>query len=273
MTASKLIAPDFITTAAQGQNSLLVIVVGAGGTGSALLGKLFQLDSTVRKLGGAPLDVVVFDDDTVSPSNIGRQSFYPFDIGRPKAEVLVERFNQLGETQWGYVPEKFTSEHAESARSYRHSGVVIFGCVDNASGRKEMHKALNGRQNIVYVDAGNANRSGNVVVGVNAQINRNDVYYPSVYDLYKTQLDEWLPVLGDSCSHEESIQRQDFGLNDSMALYASQVLWQMLRHGECAYHSLTVDLESGQVSPVGVDPDYWSMFGYVQNNEGVNQVA
>lgn len=263
MTTQKLMAPTFINEAAEGQRNLLVIVVGAGGTGSALLGKLFQMNSSITKLDGSALDVVVFDDDTVSEANIGRQAFYPFDIGRNKAEVLVERFNQLGCTRWGYVPEKFTADNFENLVSRQHSGVVIFGCVDNAAGRIQMHKAMNALQNCIYIDAGNSNRSGNVVVGVQATIGKNKVYYPTVYDLFKLQLDSWQPVEGDSCSHEASIRKQDFGLNDSMALYSTQVLWQLVRHGECAYHSLTVDLESGQVQPFGVDPEYWSMFGYV----------
>lgn len=259
----KLQAPTFINDAAEGQRNLLVIVVGAGGTGSALLGKLFQMNATITKLGGSALDVVVLDDDTVSEANVGRQAYYPFDVGRNKAEVLVERFNQLGVTRWGFSPTKFTAETVNQLRNRNYySGVVIFGCVDNAAGRIEMHKALNDTRNCIYIDAGNANRSGHVVVGVNATIGKDKVYYPSVYDLFKTQLDNWKPVEGDSCSHEESIRKQDFGLNDSMALYAGQVLWQLIRHGECAYHSLNVDLESGQVQPFGVDPDYWAMFGF-----------
>lgn len=259
----KLQAPTFINEAAEGQRNLLVIVVGAGGTGSALLGKLYQMSATVSKLGGSTIDVCVFDDDTVSDANIGRQAFYPFDIGRNKAEVLVERFNQLGVTRWGFSPTKFTVENAKqvASRNY-YCGVVIFGCVDNAAGRIEMHEALNSFKNCIYIDAGNSNRSGHVVVGVNATIGKNKVYYPSVYDLFKTQLDNWQPVEGDSCSHEASIRKQDFGLNDSMALYSTQVLWQLIRHGECAYQSLNVDLESGLVKPFGVDPGYWAMFGF-----------
>jgi hypothetical protein len=117
------------------------------------------------------------------------------------------------------------------------------------------------------VDAGNANRSGNVIVGMSAEVNGCKVVYPTVYDLYKAQLDEWKPVLGDSCSHEESIQRQDFGLNDMMAVLSSQVLWQLVRHGKCAYQMASVDFETGVMQSFQPDPDYWSMFGYVVSTE------
>jgi PRTRC genetic system ThiF family protein len=262
MTTQKLIAPTFINEAAEAQRKLLVIVVGAGGTGSALLGKLFQMNSTITKLDGSALDVVVFDDDKVTEANTGRQAFYAFDVGRNKAEVLVERFNQLGCTRWGYVPEKFSADNFEHLIRRDHSGVVIFGCVDNAAGRIQMHKAMKSLRHCIYIDAGNSNRSGHVVVGVNATIGKTKVYYPTVYDLFKTQLDNWQPVEGDSCSHEASIRKQDFGLNDAMALYSTQVLWQLIRHGECAYQSMNVDLETGHTKSFGVDPEYWEMFGY-----------
>lgn len=262
MTGLIFESPDFIQSYNMG-GALKVVVVGAGGTGSALLSKLFQMNATLQKLGAPALDVVVYDDDTVAMPNIGRQSFYEFDIDRPKAEVLVERFNQFGATNWVAKVERFSA--TSESLGYRDGGVILFGCVDNAPARKELHKAMHSfsRWGCVYVDAGNANRSGNVIVGMSAQVNGRKVVYPTVYDLYKSQLDEWKPVAGDSCSHEESIQRQDFGLNDMMAVLSSQVLWQLVRHGKCAYQMASVDFETGVMQSFQPDPDYWSMFGYV----------
>ncbi len=126
-----------------------------------------------------------------------------------------------------------------------------------------MHNAMQNQRNCIYIDAGNAQRSGNVIAGMNAKVGKKDVYYPTVYDLYRTQLDEWQPVAGDSCSHEESIRRQDFGLNDVMAFHSVQILWQLLRHGVCQYQTVSVDLEHGTTSHYGADPEYWAMYGFV----------
>jgi PRTRC genetic system ThiF family protein len=262
--STQFTAPDFISDISQNGGKLLVVVVGAGGTGSALLGKLFQLNNVITSLGGDALDVVVFDDDTVSPSNVGRQAYYPFDVGRNKSEVLVERFSQFGGDagNWRYSPTKFHSGSLNTLTTFRHKGVIIFGCVDNAQGRIEMHKAMKNQRNCIYIDAGNAQRSGNVIGGMKAVVGKQEVYYPTVYDLYRTQLDEWQPVAGDSCSHEESIRRQDFGLNDVMAFHSVQILWQLLRHGVCQYQTVSVDLELGITSHHGADPEYWSMFGF-----------
>ena len=52
-----------------------VVIIGAGGTGSELISQLFKINYTLIELGSAGLDVTLIDDDIVSPTNIGRQSF------------------------------------------------------------------------------------------------------------------------------------------------------------------------------------------------------
>ena len=68
-----------------------VALAGCGGTGSQVLVTLARLDTALRGLGGDGLKVDIFDPDKVSEANAGRQSFYDCDIGRNKAEVLVNR--------------------------------------------------------------------------------------------------------------------------------------------------------------------------------------
>lgn len=79
MTGLSFQSPDFIQSYNMGGN-LKVVVVGAGGTGSALLSKLFQMNATLQKLGAPALDVVVYDDDTVAMPNTGRQSFFELSM-------------------------------------------------------------------------------------------------------------------------------------------------------------------------------------------------
>ena len=51
-------------------------VIGAGGTGSYLLSYLAQIHYLLRMVGGNdnPFDVTVWDRDTVSETNVGRQN-------------------------------------------------------------------------------------------------------------------------------------------------------------------------------------------------------
>ena len=71
-----------------------VAVIGAGGTGSQLMNNLVRLHLALIALGHpGGLHVTLWDDDIVSAANVGRQSFYPGDIGSPKASTIVNRIN------------------------------------------------------------------------------------------------------------------------------------------------------------------------------------
>lgn len=255
--------PNFISDfSLYGRYALDVTVVGAGGTGSALLNKLFQLHMTLINLGSAGLNVTVYDDDTVSQSNIGRQAFWQADVGMMKAEVLVDRYNRFGGLNWKAVNEKFVSQKGYS----RSGGMVIFGCVDNVDGRKAIHKSML-EGNVVWIDSGNDSRSANVLMGMNCMVGKEKVYLPSVYDLFKSQFDTNTVTTEPSCSTAEAIARQDYGINDLAAAQAVQMLWQLIRHGEVAYQGVTVDLATGATTPIDADPDIWAMFGYVETNK------
>ncbi|WP_240224612.1 PRTRC system ThiF family protein [Rheinheimera hassiensis] len=260
--ANMISAPDFLSRAAQSSDSRIkVYVVGAGGTGSAVLGKLFQMHNTLVALGGAGLDVTVFDDDVVTPSNVGRQSFYPFDIGQNKAVTLVNRFNNFGGVNWTAVPERFNGQISNSA--------VIFGCVDNVASRKVIHTLLNSvpdgfrcRDGLLWIDTGNDRNSGNIVLGQNARVNGDFAYLPTVVDLYREQMENYVDTNIDSCSHAEALHKQDFGVNDMVAAYATQMLWQLVRHGSVAYQGVSVNLATGMTHSFEADPDVWAMYGY-----------
>ena len=65
----------------------------AGGTGSQVATNLARMDMALRALGHPGLHVTVFDPDTVSEANIGRQLFSESEIGLNKAVALVTRIN------------------------------------------------------------------------------------------------------------------------------------------------------------------------------------
>ena len=86
---------SFITPTSFFNKTVRITVIGAGGTGSYLLSYLAQINYLLRMVGGqdCPLQVHVYDPDTVSETNVGRQNFWPMDVGMNKADVLVNRIN------------------------------------------------------------------------------------------------------------------------------------------------------------------------------------
>ena len=87
------------------QHPVTVNVIGAGGTGSQVLTCLARLDTALRGLGHPGLFVTVYDPDTVTEANIGRQLFSPSDTGLNKAQCLVTRVNNFFGNGWRAVPD------------------------------------------------------------------------------------------------------------------------------------------------------------------------
>ena len=113
---------------------LRVALIGCGGTGSHLVFPLAMLQKTLEAKGQGSLIVTVFDPDTVSEANIGRQRFYPSDIGFNKATVMATRVNQSMGLSWNSVPARFHRD----GRKYD----LVISAVDTAAARIEIFKIL-----------------------------------------------------------------------------------------------------------------------------------
>lgn len=68
-----------------------VFIIGAGGTGSQVATNLARMSIALQALGHPGLHVTVFDPDTVTEANIGRQLFSESELGLNKAVALVTR--------------------------------------------------------------------------------------------------------------------------------------------------------------------------------------
>src|SRR5712692_11303561 len=88
-----------------------ILVVGCGGTGSAILGGLPYLHQAMLTQGHPyGLCVAVMDGDTVSPFNWVRQAFSRSEIGLNKGIVLVSRINLFWGFSWKAIPRALTAE-------------------------------------------------------------------------------------------------------------------------------------------------------------------
>ena len=244
-----------------------VFVVGAGGTGSQVVTNLARMSMALQALGHPGLHVTVFDPDTVSQANIGRQLFSETELGLNKAVSLVTRINRF----FGYAWEAMECRYPSIGKGGKDkSGLanIIITCTDNIRSRLELWRFLKKhRENkyndentpIYWMDFGNAQTTGQVLIG---NI-RNKIHQPASA--------EYLPVpkmnviteevsystirekdSGPSCSLAEALQKQDLFINSMLAQIGCDILWRMFREGRTFHRGAYLNLDTLRVSPVPV---------------------
>lgn len=242
-------------------NPIRVTVVGAGGTGGEVLDGLARMDAALRAVGHPHgFEVTVFDPDTVSQSNVGRQRFSPADVGVSKAILLVHRFNLFYGLSWRARPVVYNPEETPP-----HQADLLVTCVDKATVRVAIGEhGHDTRSNRLWLDFGNGSHTGQVVLGHWSGRVGGDVplRLPNVFDLYQGELRAVDDTEEPSCSAEEAFRRQDFGVNRLVADVGLGLLWNLLRHGETSHHGGYINVRSGSVSPLLIDRDSWRFLGY-----------
>ncbi len=243
-----------------------VLLVGGGGSGSRMLENLVCLHRAMLAKGHpGGLYVTLVDDDRVSQANVGRQAFYPTDVGSYKAITLINRANMaLGTTCWSASVAKL-STGSTGVCQYD----IVIGCVDNRAARLAMLRSLEraGSGIRYYLDLGNRNGDGQVVLGeVTSAKHKNDNLerLPHVGELFPELIDAALDRFEDdipSCSLAEALYKQSLFINTAVSLFASNLLWQLFTKGEIENHGAFVSLDSMRVMPLAVDPETWARFG------------
>jgi len=248
------------------QREVRVLLVGCGGTGSAILGGLPYLHlSMLAQRHPCGLSVTVMDGDNVSPANSVRQPFSRAEIGLNKAIVLVNRINLFWGLNWQAMPQALTAQTlAPSYSGYSEQHLrpdIVIGCVDTRAARAAIAQSTAGFSGVGYwLDAGNGPSSGQFVLGEpqNARNKRSRTRLRTVAELYPEVID---PALDDdnepSCSAIESLERQEPFVNSVLAQHALTLLARLFRYGQIPCHGGFVDVANSRCVPLPVDPLLW----------------
>jgi PRTRC genetic system ThiF family protein len=246
---------------ADARRQVRVLVIGAGGSGSAITMGLPYLDQALRVWGRfAGLDVVLMDADTVSETNCIRQPFALSDIGQNKATVLVNRINLFWGTSWRAEPRNFEERTFE--RIQDTSVDFLIGCVDSRAARRMIARSLVRSNNraAYWLDLGNNASSGQFVLGqpLNGRNRRKAERLRTVTELYEEIADadageDTLP----SCSAIEALERQEPFINQVLATSALSMLGRLLRYGRITHHGGFFNAATGKMTALPVDPELW----------------
>jgi len=238
------------------QEPVSVLMAGCGGTGSILLHQLARIQVALLELGHPGLDVIAYDGDIVSKANIGRQTFSACDVGLYKVNVLMQRINAYFGLQWNAIPT-FAGTQDTMGQD------VVITCVDSVDARMQLAAG----DDAYWLDCGNSRKTGQVILGSAFQsaVEGDEGELPNVFDLFpdmKEQEDPDEP----SCSLAEALRKQDLFINSMIANAASQLLWDLLRNSSIKRHGCFINLDTGCMTPLMVDPETWSRFGYQPND-------
>lgn len=143
------------------------IQIGAGGTGTHLIGPLLAyLDAHHAELG-EEWQLVVIDGDNFDSGNLSRQLFEPGFVATNKAEAMAQMYNRYPVIA---VP-RFIGK--DDLQTMVNEGDTVFICADNMSIRALVQERALELDNVVVINAGNEMHDGNVQLFVR-QHGRNE---------------------------------------------------------------------------------------------------
>jgi sulfur-carrier protein adenylyltransferase/sulfurtransferase len=246
------------------ERQVRVLVVGCGGTGSAVVAGLPYLhQSLVARGHPGGLHVTVLDGDTISPVNCVRQPFARSEVGLNKAVVLVNRLNLFWGLKWEAIPAHLKPETIIS-RGYFGDELrahIVVGCVDSRAARASIRDAVSNCSTVSYwYDLGNIADSGQFILGqpLNERNRRSKLRLRTAAELYPEICDQALDDDGEpSCSAVEALERQSPFVNSTLAQHALALLARLFRFGEINFHGGFINLATGVGSVLRIDPQCW----------------
>lgn len=145
------------------------VVIGAGGNGGYYIPNLARAVSLANhklRLTKRPLhQITIIDADDVEDKNLTRQNFLRADVGKKKAEVLANRYGRAFGLEIQYMDAYIDSPKMLLEIIKNGPTPVIVGAVDNNKTRKLIYDVFKQRNGTFWLDAGNEEWGGQVVLG------------------------------------------------------------------------------------------------------------
>ena len=233
-----------------------LVIVGLGGTGGYAFYHLARLAASLK--GEADWQVVLADGDVVEERNLVRQNFTASDVGRPKVECLARRYGDAYGMAVPYWP-RYVEEEAVLARllggeimGFEPGLPVLVGCVDNNATRRLFHRVFEAWEGpLVYVDSGNDEWSGQVVLGAKTV---KGVVLPPVGHYYPDILEDDDPLPGElSCSELAAASPQNIATNVLAGALVFGLLNGLLGGDGIETYGATFSARTGQVRALWIE--------------------
>ena len=234
-----------------------ILMLGSGGTGGHLAPNLYRMLYSLDR----PTKIVIADGDIVEEKNLVRQNFISADLGRNKAEVLAERYASAFGMEVHYIPdfiedEKRLAELVQADRyqarpyDYYHTAEglsILIGCVDNNRSRQLCHSVFKAVNNLIYIDSGNGEHTGQVVCGIRR---KGRTYHRPIGELYPDVLEDTDKFPTElSCAEASVSAPQSIVANIMAATTIINYLYNILVLGSIETRSVTFSTLSVNMRP------------------------
>ncbi|GEM63866.1 thiazole biosynthesis adenylyltransferase ThiF [Sphingobacterium faecium NBRC 15299] len=249
-------------------NPITINLIGAGGTGSKVLTALLEMNHSLIEFGHPGLFVTLWDDDTITTANLGRQKFARSEVGLLKSVAIINKANRNEGTNWKAQPSKFERDRFGNINEKAIANITIT-CVDNVKARfdvaeilKSSKKAFGNDRNrpLYWLDFGNSQHTGQVILATVGSIDQPEskkyetvASLPFITDEYgellkQSEKEDDTP----SCSLPDALAKQDLFINGSLAQMGCDLLWKLFRNGMTQSKGFFHNLKDYRTTPIKV---------------------
>jgi len=241
-----------------------IVMLGAGGTGGHAAPHIYRLLFSI----GRRVRFILVDGDAVEAKNLVRQNFSEYDLGKNKARAMAERYSDAFGLEPEYIPDFIEEKERLAAllrpdicalpknQWYKKDGrhikaaselVILIGAVDNNKSRKLCHEVFMEARDLVYIDSGNGEFSGQVVCGVRRA---GRTMFQPVGALYPDVLDETDKFPSElSCAEASVSAPQAITANLTAATIVVDLVYNIVVLGENEVRSAPFSTRTVNVRP------------------------
>ena len=212
-----------------------ILIIGAGGTGGYVIPHLYRIAFASNR----KCRIIIADGDIVEDKNLIRQGFSFVDVGENKATVMAERYADVFGIETEYISDFIEDENQlfdlldiqhPFYSSYPKPISILIGAVDNNRSRVMCNEVFKMMDDIIYIDAGNAESGGQVVCGMksNGKVMSKPVarVYPDILE----DVEKFPSEL--SCAERSVSAPQSIAANLFASTAISTMLYYLLIRGE-----------------------------------------
>ena len=219
-----------------------ILIIGAGGTGGYVIPHLYR----IAYASGRKCRVIIADGDLVEEKNLIRQNFAECDIGENKAEVMAARYSEVFGIETEYLPDFIESEEQliellkpeKSGDMYSLPSIpILIGAVDNNRSRVMCNNVFNKMRDIIYIDSGNGEYTGQVICGAKRS---GKVMSKPVAKIYPDMLENAEKFPSElSCAERSVSAPQSIAANVFASTAVVSMLYHLLIEGDLKTNRIT----------------------------------